>query len=117
MNRTLAHQAKTDLRFDVDGKAHFALRYLASGPATVTDIAEAMGATPRKRRVLAFILGMLRDRGLLVLPRPDAETGEPEPYHLTTLGREALATLNAGEPLVLTGYVPSVRIFSDRRAA
>lgn len=116
MTRLPHHHAKPDLRFDVDGKVHFALRYLASGPATVYEIAEAMGATPRKRRVLAFVLGMLRDRGLLVLPRPD-ETGEPEPYHLTTLGREALATLNAGEPLVLPGYVPSVRIFSDQRSA
>lgn len=110
MNRTLAHHAKPDLCFDVDGKAHFALRYLASRPATVYEIAEAMGASPRKRRILAFVLGMLRDRGVLV------NAGAGEPYHLTPVGREALATLNAGEALVLPGSVPSVRVF-DRRAA
>lgn len=110
MTRLPHHHAKPELRFDVDGKAHFALRHIASSPATVHEIAEAMGATPRKRRVLAFILGMLRDRGVLV------NAGAGEPYHLTPVGREALATLNAGEALVLPGSVPSVRVF-DRRAA
>lgn len=93
------------IRFDVDGKAHFALRYLADCPATAHEVWEAAGLSAGNRRKLAFMLGILRDRMLLTC------AGKGGAYSLTDEGREALASLNAGEPLVLVDAVPSVRVF------
>ena len=98
------------MKLSHNGKGHKALRYIVeNGPATPWEIWDAHYCRHQlsKRRKLAFLMGMMRDRGLLTQAYPRTS------YDITGDGLDALACLDRGSDFHAVEAVPTVRIFAE----
>ena len=86
------------------GRGHRMLRILADRPATILELADAIGMFLPMRRRQVWNIGqtMLTD-GLVVDRRGT--------LHILPQGRDGLKVLDGGEDLVIWQAAPTVRIF------
>jgi hypothetical protein len=86
------------------GSCHRALAFLADRPAALPELKDtiAVDKAPHIRRKAWHVILSLLDHKLIVSGR--------EEYFITEEGRDALASLRAGEDFVATK--PTVRIFT-----
>jgi hypothetical protein len=96
--------------FSVQGRGHHILSRLDASPTVSADLLHATGADTRKARAKAW-------RALMALKDADLIQVDEGLYFITQAGRDALACLRSGKPVVIEEARPTVRVFVERRVA